>query len=59
MGLAISDEQLTGESIFRVCLMVLIIAIRLLDEEKFLKQNLAGYSEYCQKVRYHLLPYAW
>ena len=40
-------------------LMVVVIAIRLLDEEKFLKQNLAGYTEYCQTVCYHLLPYAW
>jgi protein-S-isoprenylcysteine O-methyltransferase Ste14 len=40
-------------------LMILVIAIRLLDEEKFLAKNLTGYSEYCQKVRYHLAPYAW
>jgi protein-S-isoprenylcysteine O-methyltransferase Ste14 len=40
-------------------LMILVIAIRLLDEEKFLRQNLTGYAEYCQKVRYHLIPYVW
>ncbi|WP_233212552.1 isoprenylcysteine carboxylmethyltransferase family protein [Collimonas sp. PA-H2] len=32
---------------------------RLLDEEKFLRKNLAGYADYCQKVRYRLLPYIW
>ncbi len=40
-------------------LMFVVIAIRLLDEEKFLAKNLAGYTEYCQKVRYHLLPNVW
>ncbi|WP_292376161.1 methyltransferase family protein [Methanosarcina sp. UBA411] len=32
---------------------------RLLDEEKFLSKNLAGYKEYCQKVRYRLIPFLW
>ncbi len=40
-------------------LMVVVIAIRLIDEEKFLAKNLSGYTEYCQKVRYHLLPNVW
>ena len=39
--------------------LVLVIAVRLLDEEKFLSANLSGYSDYCQKVRYHLIPYVW
>ncbi len=39
--------------------MILIIAIRLLDEEVFLRKNLTGYLEYCRSVRYHLLPYVW
>ena len=34
-----------------------IIAWRLLDEEKFLSQSLPGYKEYCQKVRYRLVPW--
>jgi len=29
---------------------------RLLDEEKFLEQNLPGYREYCRKVRWRLVP---
>lgn len=32
---------------------------RLLDEEKFLVKNLPGYKEYCQKVRYRLIPFLW
>src|SRR5512135_578648 len=40
-------------------LLILVVAVRLLDEELLLKQTLAGYSEYCQTVRYHLIPYLW
>ena len=39
--------------------MVVVIVIRLLDEERFLAKNLAGYSEYQSKVRYHLVPLIW
>lgn len=39
--------------------LILVIAARLLDEEKFLKANLNGYEKYCRKVRYHLLPFLW
>jgi len=39
--------------------LILVIAVRLLDEEKLLKKDLPGYSEYCQKVHYHLFPNVW
>lgn len=39
--------------------LILVIIARLLDEEKFLSVNLSGYTAYCQKVRYHLVPYVW
>lgn len=39
--------------------MTLVLVWRLLDEEKFLARNLAGYSDYQRKVRYHLLPLIW
>jgi protein-S-isoprenylcysteine O-methyltransferase Ste14 len=29
---------------------------RIMDEERFLAQNLAGYTEYCAKVRWRLIP---
>jgi protein-S-isoprenylcysteine O-methyltransferase Ste14 len=32
---------------------------RLLDEERFLSENLAGYREYRNKVRYRLVPFVW
>jgi protein-S-isoprenylcysteine O-methyltransferase Ste14 len=36
-----------------------ILVFRILDEEKMLTQELAGYSEYTQRVRYRLVPYVW
>ena len=39
--------------------MFLVIALRLLDEEKFLAENLPGYSQYREKTRYRLVPYVW
>jgi protein-S-isoprenylcysteine O-methyltransferase Ste14 len=39
--------------------MTFVIVWRLLDEEKFLTKNLPGYNEYCQNVRYRLIPSLW
>ena len=39
--------------------MTLVLVLRLLDEERFLAKNLPGYTEYCQRVRYRLVPYIW
>jgi protein-S-isoprenylcysteine O-methyltransferase Ste14 len=39
--------------------MTLVIMWRLLDEERFLSEHLAGYAEYQRNVRYHLLPLVW
>ena len=36
-----------------------LIGKRILGEEALLKQELAGYEAYCQKVRWRLLPYIW
>lgn len=36
-----------------------ILAIRLIDEEKYLARNLPGYTEYCARVRYRLIPGMW
>jgi protein-S-isoprenylcysteine O-methyltransferase Ste14 len=38
---------------------VLVLAWRLLDEEKFLHKNLPGYTAYTQKVRWRLAPHVW
>lgn len=39
--------------------MAAALAARLLDEEKLLAAELPGYREYCQKVRFHLVPFVW
>jgi protein-S-isoprenylcysteine O-methyltransferase Ste14 len=42
-----------------VPLFVAGFAWRLLNEEKFLRENLTGYAEYMHKIRYRLVPYIW
>ncbi|MDO4731040.1 MAG: isoprenylcysteine carboxylmethyltransferase family protein [Clostridia bacterium] len=37
----------------------LIIAKRIKDEEKLLEEELDGYREYKQKVKYRLIPFIW
>ncbi len=39
--------------------MSLVIAWRLLDEEKFLKRELPGYAEYCARTPCRLVPGVW
>ncbi|WP_025735323.1 methyltransferase family protein [Mycobacterium genavense] len=36
-----------------------VIVLRILDEEKLLTEQLPGYREHTQRVRYRLLPYVW
>lgn len=36
-----------------------LLALRIFDEEKLLLQELPGYPDYAQKVRYRLAPYLW
>ena len=36
-----------------------VIAWRLLDEERFLAEHLAGYAAYRERVRYRLVPGVW
>ena len=38
---------------------MLVLVFRILDEEKMLTQELAGYREYAQRVRYRLVPNVW
>jgi protein-S-isoprenylcysteine O-methyltransferase Ste14 len=39
--------------------VILVVVVRLLDEEKFLSENLDGYDSYRKQVRYRLIPYLW
>jgi len=38
---------------------VLILAVRIQDEEKMLREELDGYDAYTEKVHYRLVPYVW
>ncbi len=40
-------------------LIIPILMFRLLNEEKFLRRELPGYAEYCQRTRYRLIPFVW
>jgi len=40
-------------------LLPLSLALRILNEEKVLKKNLKGYKEYCENIKYRLIPGLW
>jgi protein-S-isoprenylcysteine O-methyltransferase Ste14 len=40
-------------------LIIPIIVLRLLNEEKVLRQELPGYPEYCLRTRFRLVPLLW
>lgn len=49
-------------SYFALPLFALLTAfyvLRLLNEEKVLREQLAGYAEYCSRTRYRLVPFMW
>jgi protein-S-isoprenylcysteine O-methyltransferase Ste14 len=39
--------------------VLLVLLWRLLDEERILARDLAGYTEYMQRVTYRLVPHIW
>ena len=50
------------DSIFSFIVMLvypIIIIFRIRNEEKVLENELAGYKEYKEKVKYKLIPYLW
>ena len=62
MSLMLLFTPLVLGSFYALPLFVLVIALiilRLLNEEKVLLQHLAGYSDYCLHTRFHLVPYLW
>ncbi|BBX62897.1 membrane protein [Mycobacterium saskatchewanense] len=38
---------------------IAVLVFRILDEEELLIQDLTGYREYAQRVRYRLVPHVW
>lgn len=39
--------------------VTLVLAARIVGEERLLTSGLEGYAEYCRTVRYRLLPFVW
>ncbi|MDX9726910.1 MAG: isoprenylcysteine carboxylmethyltransferase family protein, partial [Bacteroidales bacterium] len=37
----------------------LALVLRILNEEKVLCRDLPGYTEYCKKTKYRLIPFVW
>jgi protein-S-isoprenylcysteine O-methyltransferase Ste14 len=37
----------------------LVLVPRILNEEKVLREELKGYTDYCNEVRWRILPYVW
>lgn len=56
-GVPLALGSMWGLAVLAIVLPGLIW--RILDEEKLLKKELPGYTEYLQKVRYRLVPYLW
>src|SRR4030042_631533 len=42
-----------------MALLPVSLVFRILNEENVLRENLAGYKEYCLKTKYRLIPYIW
>ena len=40
-------------------LFIPFFVLRLLNEEKLLRQELPGYTEHCLKTRFRLVPFVW
>lgn len=38
---------------------LIVLVLRIHDEERLLQQELAGYPEYTRRVQYRLVPYLW
>jgi protein-S-isoprenylcysteine O-methyltransferase Ste14 len=36
-----------------------VLVWRILDDKNFLRNDLPGYAEYMQRVRYRLVPWVW
>jgi protein-S-isoprenylcysteine O-methyltransferase Ste14 len=38
---------------------IAVVAVRIVIEERFLRQELDGYDSYTQRTRYRLIPFLW
>jgi len=61
-GIMLVGSALALASWWAACAVVLLLAVivwRLLDEERVLATELAGYAEYRERVRWRLVPFVW
>lgn len=35
------------------------LIFRIINEEKILSEQLAGYKDYCNKVKFRIIPFLW
>ncbi len=61
LGLFLSMPLVLGSVISFIVFLIypVIIAKRIKDEEKLLEEELFGYREYKNKVKYRLIPFIW
>ena len=64
MNKADYDYTLLERLAFHGCFVLflvypMILAKRIENEEKFLEEQLAGYREYREKVKYKMIPFIW
>lgn len=46
-------------AIIPFAVLPIALVLRILNEEKVLSEQLPGYKEYCQKVRFRMIPFIW
>lgn len=46
-------------SLLIMLLYIPLIVVRIIHEERYLKVDLEGYTEYTKRIRYRLIPYIW
>lgn len=49
----------SGYGLLGALLLIVMIAWRAVQEERVLRDELAGYSDYMKRVKYRLIPYLW
>lgn len=46
----------SGTALAITVILIAMLVLRLLDEEKLLRAELPGYAEYCARVQWRLVP---
>jgi len=58
LGVSLTLGPLWGLLVVAATVMFVLVW-RLLDEENLLTKDLMSYTEYRNKVKYHLIPFVW